>query len=197
MKGSHRLVAALLLLAWTPRALLAHEGPPYPIHVDQPVGPWIVSVWTDPDIGIGTFFVVLQAPGDDALVTPSSVRIAVRPVSGRLPEAVYEAEPQRVRRGARYMAEAEFDRGEWWDVRVVLEGPEGGGELVSRVEATPDGSIGPIGLVIYALPFVAIAALWWRAATVRRRMTEEAMARREEEARQAGSGDGGTADGGA
>lgn len=171
-----RLLVLALLLVWTPQAAFGHEGPPYPIHMDRPVGPWTVSVWTDPDIGIGTFYVVLEPIGDRELVTPWSVRVAVRPVSGRLPETVYEAEPQRVRRGARYLAEVEFDQGELWDVRIVLEGPGGGGELTSRVEATPDGTIGPIGLVIYSLPFALIAGLWWRAVVARRRMTEEARA---------------------
>src|SRR5690606_31855498 len=57
------LVAGLLL----PAPVRAHEGPPFPIIVDERVGPYVVSVWTDPDIGIGTFFVVLEPPGDDPL----------------------------------------------------------------------------------------------------------------------------------
>jgi hypothetical protein len=171
-----RAAALLVLLAVTPRALGAHEGPPFPIIVDAAVGPWLVTVWTDPDIGIGTFYVVFEAAEGRDFVEPTAVRVGVRPVTGRLEEAVYEAAPERVRRGARYVAEVEFDRGEFWEVRVVIEGPEGGGELTSEVEATPDGSIGPIGLVVYSVPFVLVALLWWRASVVRRRMTEEAAA---------------------
>lgn len=168
-----RAVAMLLLLAAAPRALIAHEGPPFPIILDASVGPWMVTVWTDPDIGIGTFYVVFEAAEGRPFVEPTSVRVGVRPVTGRLDEGVYDATPERVRRGARYVAEVEFDRGEFWDVRVVIEGPRGGGELTSQVEATPDGSIGPIGLVVYSVPFVLVALLWWRASVVRRRMTEE------------------------
>ena len=174
MTGRRRLIAFLLLAACTPRVAVAHEGPPFPIIVDRAVGPYTVSVWTDPDIGIGTFYVILDAPRGHRFVAPSAVRVGVRPVSGRLPDAMYHAEPERVRRGARYVAEVAFDRGERWHVRVIIDGPEGGGELASEVEATPDGTIGPIGLVIYAFPFVAIAVLWWRAAVVRRRMTAAA-----------------------
>jgi hypothetical protein len=160
--------AAVALSLVVPGTARAHKGPPFPIIVDRQLGPYVVSVWTDPDIGIGTFFVVLQAPNGARLPPVTRVRISVRPISGRLAEVQYDATPQRVRRGARYLARVEFDRGEWWEVRIVIEGPDGGGELEARVQATPAGDIGPIGLVIYALPFVAVGALWLRAVLARR-----------------------------
>lgn len=174
MPSLRRLTAILCLtLAW-PRLALAHEGPPFPIIVDARVGPYVVSVWTDPDIGIGTFYVILEAPRGAPFPEPGAVRVGVRPVSGRLPEAMYDASRERVRRGARFMAEVEFDRGEFWHVRIVIDGPAGGGELTSQVEATPDGTLGAIGLIIYSFPFVLVAVLWWRAAVVRRKMSQEA-----------------------
>ena len=45
----------------------AHEGPPYPVLVDQRVGPRLVSLWGDPDIGTATFFVVIEPLEDRAL----------------------------------------------------------------------------------------------------------------------------------
>lgn len=147
---------------------LAHEGPPFPIVVDREVGPYLVSVWTDPDIGTGTFFVVLESAEGDELPTVDGVRIGVQPVSGRLVEAVYEAVDQHVRYGARFFAEVEFDEGGMWDVRIVIDGTAGGGEIRTEVEATPDGTIGPIGLLVYALPFAAVAFLWIKAAMRRR-----------------------------
>lgn len=152
----------------------AHEGPPFAIIVDEEVGPYLVSVWTDPDIGIGTFYVVFEPKNDDHEVNDiESVRIGVEPVSGRLDEAVYEFESQPARSGARYWTEVEFDKGEFWKVRVAIEGDGFKKELLSEVEATPDGSIGPIGLLIYALPFVGIGILWFRAIIVRRRHEED------------------------
>ncbi|MDQ3698276.1 MAG: hypothetical protein M3373_09655 [Gemmatimonadota bacterium] len=164
------LLAALACTAamW-PSATLAHEGPPFPIIVDRHVGPYVASVWTDPDIGIGTFYVVLEAADGMAFTEPAAVRVGVAPVSGRLAEVLYDARPERVRRGARFVAEVAFDRGEQWHVRVITEGPAGGGELTSQVEATPDVTLGPIGLVIYSFPFVLVAVLWWRVAVGRRR----------------------------
>ena len=173
MQPRYRLLA-LLLTALTALPLAAHEGPPFPILVDREVGPYRVSVWTDPDIGTGIFFVVLEPADGGEMPEPSRVEVGVRPVSGRLDEAVYAAEAQRVRHGARYYTEVAFDRGEMWHVRVRIDGPGGGGELHAEVEATPDGTIGPIGLVLYALPFLAVGFLWLKAYLRRREIDREA-----------------------
>lgn len=164
-----RFLLSLCLLGVLAPPLRAHEGPPFPIIVDAQAGPYVVSVWTDPDIGTGTFFVILEPTGDAPMPTPTRVQVGVRPVSGRLGEVLYDAEAQSVRYGARYFTEVAFDQGEFWKVRIVIEGPEGGGELTSEVEATPDGPIGPIGLLVYLLPFVAIGALWLKAVLRRRK----------------------------
>jgi hypothetical protein len=162
-----RLLAGLLALG-LPAPAAAHDGPPFPIVVDAPMGADLVSVWTDPDIGGGTVFVVIDGPGRNGVRPPDAVHVAVQPVSGRLAEVVQPAEAQPVRRGARFYAEVPLDRGEWWAVRVTVDGPDGRGEVTAEVEATPDGSIGPIGLVVYAIPFMLVAALWIRVTLVRR-----------------------------
>ena len=66
---------------------LAHQGPPYPLLVDRTVGPWIVSVWADPDVGVGTFFVMLDPAPGVAPPGETGVEVRVQPSSGRLPEA--------------------------------------------------------------------------------------------------------------
>ncbi|HEX2163472.1 MAG TPA: hypothetical protein VHM02_05945, partial [Thermoanaerobaculia bacterium] len=59
----HRRLAAAAAVAAGFAAVLAalpaaaHEGPPYPIVVDRPAGPVLLSVWADPDVGTGTFHV--------------------------------------------------------------------------------------------------------------------------------------------
>jgi hypothetical protein len=154
-----------LLLAWP---LSAHEGPPFAILVDRPLGPYVVSVWSDPDIGTGTFFVVLEPKKGAPFTKPASVRVGVQPVTGRLAEAVYDAEPERVRYGARHSAKVPLDRGEMWQVRILVAGPAGGGVLTTAVEATPPGGLGWIELVIYLLPFLAVGFLWGKAVLRRR-----------------------------
>lgn len=168
--GWNILLLAICLTVLPPKTE-AHEGPPFPIIIDEVVGPYLVSVWTDPDIGIGTFFIVFEPASGEEMSDITSVQIAVEPASGRLDERIYSAESQFVRYGARYFVEVEFDQGEMWNVRVIMEGQGWEKELLSEVEATPDGTIGPIGLLIYALPFVAIGIIWIRA-MIRRREVE-------------------------
>lgn len=161
----------LFLLSSTAKA---HEGPPFAIIIDEEVGPYLVSVWTDPDIGIGTFYIVFD-PKTEGHSTDdiSSVEIGVEPVSGRLEEEFYSFEEQRARSGARYWTEVEFDKGEFYSLRINIKGEGFKKEMISEVEATPDGTIGPIGLLIYAIPFIAVGALWFRTIIAKRRHSEE------------------------
>lgn len=165
-KIARRWSFVLLLLAAVPAG--AHQGPPFPILMDQPAGPYVASVWTDPDVGTGIFFVVLEPSAGASLPERTRVRIGLQPASGRLPEAVYTAEAQSTRQGTRYYTEVGFDQQEMWKVRVLLDGSKGSGELATEVEATPDGTIGPIALLIYPLPFLAVGFLWLKAALRRR-----------------------------
>jgi hypothetical protein len=161
-----RLALFLLLLGAVPA--WAHQGPPFPILMDTPAGPWVASVWTDPDVGKGIFYVVLDPPAGKILPERTTVRIGLRPASGRLPEVIYTAEAQGSGGETRYYTEVHFDRQEMWKVRVLLDGSQGSHELATEVEATPDGTIGPIALVIYPLPFLAVGFLWLKAALRRR-----------------------------
>ena len=145
----------------------AHEGPPYPIIVDQPSGPYVITVWADPDVGVGTFYVTLEAAGGGELPEELVVEIVVQPSTGRLPEATTRAEREPIRGRVQYMAEVPFDAQEMWKVRVTVDGPPGRGEAATEVEVTPPG-LGAFDLVFYLLPFLAIGFLWVRAVLRRR-----------------------------
>jgi hypothetical protein len=158
----------LLLLLLLPASLHAHAGPPFPIVVDRPVGPWTVSVWTDPDIGTGVVFVTLEGPS-----VPSSVRVSAQPMDGSLPEGFYKAERQGRPEDARYVTQVKFDHGGKWRLRATLDGPQGGGigGVEAEVEATPDGVLGPWEIGLYLLPFLAVGFLWIKAVLRRRAPT--------------------------
>lgn len=162
-----KLFALLAFLLLVPPAD-AHQGPPFPVLVDQRVGPYVASVWTDPDIGTGTFFVILEPPPGQKLPAGTRVRIGVQPVSKRLPEAFHEAKLQSTNEGERYYAAVPFDQGGMWHARVLLAGPKGGGTLTAEIEPTPDGTLGPIASLIYLVPFLGIGFLWFKAAMRRR-----------------------------
>ena len=142
----------------------AHNGPPFPIIEHQKVGPCVVSLWTHPDVGTGTFFVLVDPLPGSRIPDDLKIGIGVQPESGRLLEVVYAATREDNRGQVEYKALAEFDRDEFWRIRLVLQSAQGSGEMLSRVEATPPG-FGRWDLLLYLLPFLAVAFLWFRGMT--------------------------------
>jgi hypothetical protein len=141
---------------------LAHNGPPFPIVENQRVGPVVASVWTNPDVGTGSFFVMVDAPPGGRVPDDLKVDIAVRPVSGRLPEKSYSAWREKLRGQVEYKVLVPFDAQETWQVRVTLASPEGGGEMVQNVQVTPPG-LGRWDMLLYLIPFLGIGFLWFKA----------------------------------
>ena len=146
----------LIILAFA-RTTIAHEGPPFPLFVDQKVDRYVVSVWTDPDVGTALFFVIVNA---ENLPPDLHVQIGVQPVSGRLAEVFYPAERENVQGRDQYKSQVQFDAQELWRVRVQLQSTQSGNaETVATVEATPPG-YGRWDLLIYLVPFLAVGLLW-------------------------------------
>ncbi|HSK65151.1 MAG TPA: hypothetical protein VK893_14960 [Pyrinomonadaceae bacterium] len=154
---SVRCVLVVVLVGSLVTNTRAHEGPPYPLFVDRQVDAYVVSVWTDPDVGDALFFVIFNAPAQ--LPPDLRVEIGVQPTSGRLPEAFYPAERENLQGQVQYRAQVQFDAEEFWQVRVRLQSVQGNAETVATVEATPPG-YGRWDLLVYLMPFLAIGALW-------------------------------------
>lgn len=148
------LAHLLLVLAAAP-----HDGPPYPVIVDEPVGPYLISVWADPDVGVGTFHVMLDPPDGGELPGGTSVDVHVRPVDGHLRESSFACVPTRRADGLQFEGRVDFPTRERWRARFVLDGDGGGGEIATEVEVTPPG-LGRLDLLWFAAPFLAIAFLW-------------------------------------
>lgn len=163
-------IAGLLCLYCAAATAEAHEGPPYPILMDQPIPGYIVSVWGDPDVGIGTFYIIAESREGSARAAEPRVEIWVQPVSGRLPKSTYAAERQAVSNRIQFLAEPQFDRQEMWTVGFLVHAANGEtSELLAEVEVTPPG-YGPWDLVVYLLPFLLFGGMWgfallrrWRA----------------------------------
>jgi hypothetical protein len=103
-----------------------------------------------------------KIPGD------LKISIGVQPESGRLAEVVYPTKRENTRGQVEFKTSAEFDRDEFWRVRLIVQSSAGSGEALSRVEATPPG-YGRWDLLLYLLPFLAVAFLWFRGITRRRK----------------------------
>jgi hypothetical protein len=153
----------VLLLVWPTRAR-AHNGPPFPIIENEQVGPCIVALWTHPDVGTGAFYVFVDPMPGSTLPDDLKIKIGVQPVTARLPEKFYDAARVKSRGQAEYNAVADFDRQELWRVRLVIQSSQGGGEATTQVEVTPPG-FGRWDLLLYLLPFLFVAFLWFRGIT--------------------------------
>jgi len=148
--------ALLFIVLVFARTTRAHEGPPFPLVMDQKVDRYTVSVWTDPDVGTALFFVIVNAQD---LPADLHVKIGVQPVSGRLAEVFYQAERENLQDRVQYKAQVQFDAQEFWRVRVQLQNGQSVAETIATVEATPPG-YGRWDLLIYLSPFLAVGFLW-------------------------------------
>src|ERR1700730_10599193 len=143
-----------------------HNGPPFPIIVDQRVGPCVVSLWTHPVVGVGTFFVMVDAAPSSTIPNDLKIDLGIQPVSGRLAEVIYPTRRENLRGQVEYKTEVNFDRQEFWHARLILHSSQGDGEAAASVEATPAG-FGRWDLLLYLLPFAGVGFLWFKAVTAK------------------------------
>jgi hypothetical protein len=172
-KTSHGGFAVVLLVLALSLPASAHNGPPFPIIENRRLGPCIVALWTHPDVGTGAFYVFVEpAPGSE-IPSDLKIQIGVQPLSGRLPETFYAAQRVKSHGPVQYNAVADFDRQELWRVRLVLQSSQGSGEATTQVEVTPPG-FGRWDLLLYLLPFLLVAFLWFRGVSrAKRRRTRQ------------------------
>ena len=166
-----RTLRTVLLLAALSLPVRAHNGPPFPIIVDKRIGPCVVSLWTHPDVGTGTFWVIVDPPPGSAVPKDLKVEVGVQPINARIAEVRYAARRDESSSQLQYKVEAQFDRQEFIHARVILKSAAGSGEATATVEVTPVG-FGRWDLLLYLLPFLGAGFLWFRAMARRRRRGE-------------------------
>ena len=158
-----RLGLTLFLLTMgllAPGVARAHVGAPYPVLMEEPVGPYLVSALADPDVGRGTFYVLVTLD-DVAPPQGTTVTAWVEPEDGHRPAEAYPAERQETRYGERFVAKVPFDAEGPWQVRLVVEGPAGAGEVAFPVRVTPSGT-GWLATLACLVPFLVLGGLWLR-----------------------------------
>lgn len=161
-RPGHSLTLLLwLLLAWLalPPATLAHSGGPYPVLLEEVIGPYTVSALADPDVGIGTFIIQATLVEGAPIPADTEITIRVQPEDGHTAEASYRAERQTTRDGSQFVAKVPFDAEGMWQVWLVLDGPAGRGEARFQVQVTPPGRRW-ISTLLCLLPFILLGALW-------------------------------------
>jgi len=172
-----RACLALVLFACCAcSAAWAHIGPPYPIMQNRKIGPFSVEVWSNPDVGTGSFYVIIDPPKGGSVPADMKVQVAVQPISRRLPEATYGAWREKLLDHVEFKTVVPFDREETWHIRVLLASSVASGETDTDVQVTPT-LLGRWDLLLFLLPFVGIGVLWFKAASVRRDRKRRVRAR--------------------
>ena len=165
--------ASVSIWLLVPSIAQAHSGPPFPVVSNRPTGPYIVSVWTDPDAtddrtAAGQFW-ILVAPADAKRALPEATRAEV---SASPSDRKGETERRRTDpvRGdlARQFAAVVLDHEGPFAVHVTIDGPLGRADLDTMVDATYDLRPAPAMLVVYLIPFLLVGFLWGKQLLQRR-----------------------------
>jgi hypothetical protein len=154
----------------------AHIGPPYPIMQNRKIGPFNVEVWSNPDVGTGSFFIIIDPPKGGSVPADMKVQVVVQPVSKRLPEAIYGAWREKLLDHVEFKADVPFDQEETWHIRILFASSVASGETDTDVQVTPT-LLGRWNLLLFLLPFAGIGVLWFKAASVRRNRKGRTRAR--------------------
>jgi hypothetical protein len=159
-----------LLIAAVPAQ--AHTGPPFAIVSNRASGPYIVSVWTDPDStddgsAGGRFWVTLKS-SSGPLPADTLVQVTITPLDRAGEPLTLRADPVAGDPSNR-LAALVMDHEGRFHVRATIDGPLGRAEVEAEVEATYDERPPPAMIAIYLLPFVLVGFLWVKLLLRRRR----------------------------
>jgi hypothetical protein len=169
-------LAGVLVIASAPGQ--AHDGPPFPILSDHVAGPYVVSIWTDPDTTDdgspgGQFWVRLHRAATAADVPPETrATVALRPLGRTGPPLTAPASPVRGDVTNQFAAIVMDHEGRF-AVHVAIDGPLGAAAADATVEATYDLRPSKSLLVLYVVPFLLVGLLWGRMLLRRRRAAEQ------------------------
>jgi hypothetical protein len=171
-----RALACALLLV--PSVILrAHSGPPFPIVSDRPAGPYLISIWTDPDTTDdgspgGQFWVRVQRHAEaGAIPAQTRATVAIKPLDRTGPELTGSATPVHGDITNQF-AGLVMDHEGRFAVHVTIDGPLGAAAVDTAVDATYDLRPPPFLLAVYLLPFLLVGLLWGRL-LVRRRAAQK------------------------
>ena len=157
----HKLIVLVVLLLYLtqPASVFAHAGPPYLVVTEQVLGPYLVTAWADPDVGTGLF--IIEAMVDDAFVPDGTiVTVSVEPEDGQVAPAQFTSmREERLFGGEQLIVQTQFDYEGWWNIHMIVDGPEGRGETDFAVLVTPPGP-GWFMSVVCLAPFVGLGVVW-------------------------------------
>ena len=151
-----RTLAGLLVGCLLAAPADAHDGPPFVVAVDQSLAGGSLSIWADPDVGVGTFYVYVEEVEDPRTLLP--IDLHVTPEDPRWSEATASLKLADEHAPYQLIGEVAFEARGPWTVRFDHPSTEEAIEL--DVEVTPPGSFGPIDILWFAFPFCGVGFLW-------------------------------------
>jgi hypothetical protein len=166
------MICALLACA---REGGAHDGPPYPIVSNQLLGPYRISVWTDPDTTDdgspgGQFWVMIDAARAGGSPSPDvRAQVTVRPLDRAGAAVSSRADPVNGD-PSRQFAAVTMDHEGQFAVRVDIDGATGRVSMDAEVFATYDSRPSRLALAVYLVPFLLVGFLWTTLLVRRRRV---------------------------
>lgn len=171
-------IAFVMAIVASSTTLNAHSGPPFPIVSDQAVGPYVVSIWTDPDTtddgsAGGQFWVRIHAASKgQPLPDNTRAMVTITPVNRE--GAVRSASTSPLRGDiTNQFAAVVMDSEGPFAVRVNIDGALGAATVTSSVDATYNLRPPRWLFGLYLLPFVLVGWLWGRL-LIRRRLSRSA-----------------------
>jgi hypothetical protein len=175
-------ILAVVAAAAVPGRLSAHAGPPFPIVHREHVGPYEISVWTDPDAtddgtAGGQFWVMIRLLDGEPLPADTRAIVTVRPLDRDGPPQSGTTEPIRGNLSRQFVALLMDHEGRF-AVQAAVSGSRGSGVVETEVDATYDLRPPPFTLALYAMPFAAIGFFWLKILRQRRTKARFVRARR-------------------
>jgi hypothetical protein len=143
---------------------------------NRKIGSMTVTVWSNPDVGVGSFYVIVDPPKGASVPGDMKVQVAVQPTSGRLPEKSYAAWREKLLDRVEFKAVVPFDNEETWRIRVLLASAQVSGETATEVQVTP-ALLGRWDLLFFLVPFLAVGFLWFKAVSTKLKKRKRAQQR--------------------
>lgn len=174
--GAARRALMLALCVGNATRVLAHSGPPFPIVSDRVVGPYQLSVWTDPDATdngtpAGQFWVMLTLADGSSVPPDTQALIAVRPADRTAGARTADTAAVKGEAGRRFAAVL-LDHEGPYIVHITVTGSRGTAAVDAGVDATYDLRPARWLLALYVMPFLAVGFLWTKLLLSRRRRTD-------------------------
>jgi hypothetical protein len=166
------LRVAVVAVFVAPGRALAHSGPAFPLISDRVVGPYQLSVWTDPDATAdgsagGQFWITIRATDGSPLPADTRALFTVRAIDATTPARSGRSSPVK---GdfSRQFAALVMDHEGPYSVEATIAGGLGSAVVQANVDATYDSRPAPWLLAVFVMPFLAVGFLWLKLLMSRR-----------------------------